>query len=534
MAADSIYAINSAKIALTKIITGGTNRFVLALAVSFVFALFPLLGIGFRSASFESIIFILAPFLLILLRSIAGFHKLRDDIRRELGCLDAFCREGNALWGRTQPLISASLTQTDILSLVPAPIRQETKHSKFLLEEIASAKIHLLDSPNESIVRQHKEELETRLRELTGLGSLGIRLGVLGTFIGFLLAILALGNLFGGLSPSGAYSALNAAASPNGTDWLKWSGEIKGALHDLAFKFVSSICGLVVAIVVSIQASEIRRLLNEFYRLFDNSLSIGRAFINRMTLADPMIHSSLTQVRDALVSVEQRMVDHGQRINSALKSHGGIINSEVERFAGAAQQLSEAQKQWDTAFQKMNAAFNGIEFGTSLVARSVENGITGASRALESALESFKNGETQFSNLIVHLDTISKETSDKWQAQHNHLRTQLDESTQNYSAGIGNIVQNIGALKNDMNCLSNTILELSKCLNASIHYNKVFVKNIAEMSKLLSGALSQPVQKQGSLRTLSVALSALALSVSAGVLAVTVFFFLKEPASGSE
>ena len=410
-------------------------------------ALIPLLRLGLQSFAATSLLSI--PFLLILFKSVLDFRNLRKDLDHELACLETFSQEAGLLWARIRPLVSASLSPEDILSLVPTPTRENAHHSKFLIEEIANGKLYLIDTPSESVIRRHKEELETRLKELLGLGSLSVRLGILGTFIGFLLAILALSDLFSALSP-----LTSTTGAPN---WGTWSGDIRVVLHDLAFKFVSSIYGLAVAILISIQANEANRLLNKFYRLFDGALSFGREFVGRMTLADPTIHSSLTQVRNALSGIEQRMLDHGQRINSALRSHGQILNNEVERFSQAAQGLSDVQKQWDTAFTKLSSMFGSLEEGSTRIAVSVQEGIAGASRALSTSLKSFKQAETRFDGSLGQFAANAKETEHNWQVRISHLGSQLEENTKSYSNGATALLEKLQVLHGNFDGLRNAM-----------------------------------------------------------------------------
>lgn len=320
------------------------------------------------------------PFAIVLWRAWRRVAGVRADIAAESECLREFVTNSGTLWKTVRSTPNAQITSDDILGLVSLPVKTASRYAKFLIEDVSDGRLYIIDAKREDILRPARDEFEGRYREAFSYSNLSIKVGILGTFLGFIIALSKISDLFS----TGAESQGDVVAQ---------------VLQNLAFAFIKSVNGLVVAIIVSIAVAGVRRPLEALYVRFDEAWSYGKEFVNRMALADSALQTTLFQVRDALRSTEQRLFDHGTRVDEALKNHGKVVSEQTRLFSDAADDMLDAQKSWSDALQRLEEAAGIAERRTIDVVSKIDGSLEAIGTRFGEAAQNLSSSTTQFSGV---------------------------------------------------------------------------------------------------------------------------------------
>jgi hypothetical protein len=363
-----------------------TSAYILTMSASeigFGIALFLFFAASLAPFLFEpsvplTILLSLPPFALIVLHARTRWRRMESQIEAECGCLDAFIPAAERLWLRIRSAPAATISEVDVLGLVPEATRRPAVYAKALVEDIAKGKLYLIDAPQDAVLRPYRDELEMRYRDLGSFSSLSVKVGILGTFFGFIFALYHLSLMF---TPGQAHPEL-----------------LTFTLQNLGYSFVKSLYGLGFSILIAIRVSGVRHRLEHFYRRFDEALRFGREFVSRMTLADPSIHTSLMQVRNSLRQLDQRLLNHVDSVAKALQQHGALINEQTGVFASAARGMTEVQKNWDAAFTGLRDAAKGFNEVTVHAMEDIGLRLGAASAKVETLAQSLGTTRKDFAS----------------------------------------------------------------------------------------------------------------------------------------
>lgn len=356
----------------------GEAGFIALLALTGALAIAPMLAP--KLSPLPPYVAALVPFLLIGVRANVRMIRLHRDMAHDIRALETFNSNARRKWASLQPNPSAMISQRDVWDLVPAELREKAASVTPFLGEIANGKIYIIDAPNETVLRPYRDRVEGRHRDALSYGNLSIKLGILGTFVGFIFALFSLGASIGDISPVGS----------QGTDpadnWSALTQPMLSTLDKLAFAFLTSIFGLSLGIIISVQGSSGRRQLDRFYSRLHEGLSYGRMLVARMTLADPAVHSTLTQVKNALLAMDQRLVDHAEKVAAAMREHGTTVSAEADRFGMAAEAMVALQEKWTNAFDALDSSVVKFEQTNGQLIKRITQGLDEVSDKFDGAL----------------------------------------------------------------------------------------------------------------------------------------------------
>lgn len=462
----------------------GTGRyggwFTALLAVAWLISVTPLVASNIVGLPLGAIIGTAAlPFIVLIFAANRQMKTLRTDLTSEVDALSAFIRSSEDLLRTIRAAPNARISSDDVVGLVPRATREPTHHAKALIEEIAGAKLYLLSTPAEMVIQPHRRHLEARLLEATRYGMLSTRLGILGTFVGLVFALSSLANLFA----SGAVAVSTSEAIKATPATIELTGPITLTLSHLSFAFVTSIYGLVFSVLISADGSSARALLDRFLRRFDESISFGREFVQRLALSDPAIHASLSEVGNALRAVEQRLFDHGDTVASSLKDHGQLLNDQLGLFSDAAKQIAEVQKEWRSAFDGLIDASSQFESRTTKSIDQLREGFGDAANKLIEGANKLEKGERRLAEEAEAVTKSVATANDAWtsrfqqlfeqfqedRAAHGELTSILERSTVNLSSELSKTLNSVSALSNDLKANAATISDASEALRQHVN-----------------------------------------------------------------
>jgi len=375
----------------------------------------------------------LPPFILIYLQARARRRHVAAIIHNEGRFLESFNTNAEILWGELKHISTQRINEQEIISLVPEAIRKPSSYAKVLLEEIAKGKLYLLEAPRDSIIRPFRDEMEGEIGQVAYFASLSTKVGILGTFFGFIVALGTLSTFFA------TFGSAQNGSVPLGLNVPTSADLIQSTLQNLAYAFVKSVYGLALAILITTQTSGLRKALDHIYPMFNRALSFGQAFVNRMTLADPAIHSSLVEVRNALRNLHQRLFDHSGTVAKSLQEHGQLINEQTKIFSSAAEAIVDVQKNWDAAFTRLNEAGRVFEERTATGMNRIQQGFGAAASKIGDVLESLSVVRNELSIASGSLLETWQQSEEHWarrfEAFLSHVSAQ-DRKFEVFSSGV--------------------------------------------------------------------------------------------------
>jgi hypothetical protein len=406
------------------------------------------------------------PFILILLRASRDLRKMETSVKNEENCLSTFVANAASYWAKIKDHPGDTISEQDVLGLVPEGTRRSAIYAKSLIEDIAKGKVYLIDAPQDSVLRPYRDDLEAQFSNAASFGNLSIKVGILGTFCGFIFALQHLSQLFANL----------AEERPD---------LMAVTLQNLAYAFVKSLFGLGFSILIAIQASKVRRPLDEFYSRFDDVLRFGREFINRMILADPAIHTSLVQVRNSLKQMEQRLFDHSGTVAQALQDHGQLINEQTKTFSLAAQGMVDVQRTWEQALSKLNEAGKSFDHRTSGAIARVEQGVESATVKFQVALSSLAEAREEFarsSGILLEAVTASELG---WSKRFDTLISEIANQDKKFGQWASIASGGFEAVREQMSIIENNLKAAYSAAQSSNNHSKELTSALGRLDATL-------------------------------------------------
>jgi hypothetical protein len=219
-----------------------------------------------------------------------------------------------------------------------------------------------------SVLQSYREEPLEDVFKLQNLQKIALWLGILGTFIGLMLAIRE-GNLS------------NLQSMDN------FSEVVRNMFDDLFISFSASLAGLEVAVILGFFLLLLRKRQEAYFKLMESSvttmLSLARNALNRddVQAEFSQVSMAMTQLNDTLAvqtSVLSNRLDALQKqiITQNEQIHVGLekLKTTGQQFDGFLNHLSDTQKQFLTDIGIVYDAVSLTRLGTTLQESIVQAG----------------------------------------------------------------------------------------------------------------------------------------------------------------
>jgi hypothetical protein len=219
-----------------------------------------------------------------------------------------------------------------------------------------------------SVVQSYREEPLEDVFKLQNLQKIALWLGILGTFIGLMLAIRE-GNLS------------NLKAMDN------FAEIVRNMFDDLFVSFSASLAGLEVAVVLGFFLLLLRKKQEAYFKLMESSvttmLSLARNALNRDDFQAEFSQAStaMTQLNDTLSvqtsvlsnrldALQKQIIHQNEQINTGLEK----LMTTSQQFDGFLNSVSDAQKQFIDDVRIVYDAVSLKNLGTTLQETIVQAG----------------------------------------------------------------------------------------------------------------------------------------------------------------
>ncbi|MEP1573568.1 hypothetical protein [Roseibium album] len=443
----------------------------------------------------------LVPFSLLVWRSYQEKRQFSKLLVLEVGVLDTFAEAARSKREALE-LSSGSITREDIFNLTPRSERTETEFAKSFIEEIASGKLYLLSAPVDSVLQPYRSQIESRINGILQYSTLCTRLGILGTFFGLVMSLQQLSDLFSVDSVSNLLGTTAVDPEKEIAAGNQLQLQFVGTLSDLSFAFVTSVYGLVGAILVTWFSASVRRQAAQFYKSFSEAYSFAREMVRHLTLADPGVHASLTEVGRQLEAVQDKLFDHGSRVSEALNKQSLENKKQIDRLREAANGMNDAQKDWSSAFEGLQIASRDLKENSVGAISKLNEALGSVVDTVSASVRDMSSGQQELREASSEIRTSFKEADDNWKERVDSLlsdmrkdregqaefHTKLSDYEANIVAAIGTMntrldtaTSHIGAFSNQVGAVQTSVHELKSTVES-------FERNVARIGKSVRGS----------------------------------------------
>lgn len=253
-------------------------------------------------------------------RAIAAHRKEQAALR--------FCRTQIQHHAKGQRQLN-NLENEFLLSRKQGTLNGTLSSTELMISRLYDAALLLRYEPSNIVLASYVGAITTGSRRIKAWQTLGIRLGILGTFVGLILALVPVAQLFS----SGAASLQPDAA-------VSIVGSI---LQSLSIAFGTSISGLLAAVLLQLQAGAIRdredQLLFEMEDMVGELQKIFMKAVNDTTIGLTMsnLQREMNDHKISLSRTENGILAAKDGLERTINEQAAVLNAErasIEKAAG--------------------------------------------------------------------------------------------------------------------------------------------------------------------------------------------------------
>lgn len=240
-------------------------------------------------------------FLILLVGVLLGYLFLRD-VSSELIIMQEIQTGADDLESAHRISSVASLTYHSLQNIVPKSERGVALRMCHRILRDTRDHIH---EHREAVLTQYRDEIRHRLQNLYSIQALALRMGILGTFVGLILAINDISNLFDiGAVPEGSA----ASSLPGVNDNRQMFSLVSNQLFDsLGIAFGTSIVGLEVAILLTLMIIFLRWRQDYALTMLDTTAGKLLSLARRVTYEEKGLLSSFTKMNSMMEKLEVKI-----------------------------------------------------------------------------------------------------------------------------------------------------------------------------------------------------------------------------------
>ena len=356
----------------------------------------------------------LLPFVAIICFFGMDFRKFKSEVAGER----RYCKKFNEL---SVERINAGIRSAGydaIIGMVGESIRARSPVSNRIVEQVVHDARNMAYQPREAVVGPARQEIAARLTQLNVHSNVALRLGILGTFIGFVYSLSALAAVFKDFEDIAASNFVGVAL-----------GQLFGGIRTA---FITSIGGLIVAIVITaivhFERSRLPELSNLMSDVAGDAEQLGRA----VNITDPLVISGLASVRSALDQNSERLRSHASIVASELSDHLLGVREQSNKIGSITDEIKVISDHWgDVASAIIEAQAKTMV--------EVTEALHSVKQSTEQAAQSAAAG---FQLLSVEQQIIRERIQD-WEAAREQAKRPLLEATEAISEQFFSILSNL-------------------------------------------------------------------------------------------
>lgn len=343
----------------------------------------------------------------------------------------------SAIKGRSVAVSKATIappTFDDLSRIIPFPSQGNNPVCRNMMVRILRDATDYIYDQREAVVRPYKEELNDRLLVFGSLQTTALRLGILGTFIGLIIAMVNLGGIQNFFPATEILEAAKSAQEVGRRELLvEFSEKLFSSLH---VAFGTSVAGLEVAILLTFLNMFLRSSQKVLFRKMDESAGEMMSLARRATYKDKGLLSSFSQMKSAMENLELKIHHENQTTIRSIEALGDRVVEQtglIDRGLGIA---SHAQDHWQLFLENLKEQ-QGEVFKEALDHRtSVEKAHMGFMVDLENREKVFIKDLSRMLDLFS-VDKLGKDLLESISVSGQKIEQSIGENTRQVTRDLG-------------------------------------------------------------------------------------------------
>jgi hypothetical protein len=320
---------------------------------------------------------------------------------------------------RLDARVRDSFGAADFSALLPVNPTEPPLAMRRLFDRIRQEAADLRFDSSVSVIEPYKEEAMARSLQLEEDQRLALRLGILGTFVGLIIAVSNIGQTIVGSGLPGL------TEEPE-----KFITASKNLFNALGLSFGTSIAGLSVAVCAGLGLRQVRADRQVYFKDMED------VAVTLLSLATHSLHDrehvhALGQMQQALRRVEARMEAHTRSLEGSVEAVEERIRIQTEAIADGMTRLSKVREEFGSFLASANDAqkrflsdLEALQNAASL-RRLVEQIETGLGKAVSGSVERLATQLSTLHQVLVEMDGQLRGTSSSLASSTVHLQSDL-------------------------------------------------------------------------------------------------------------
>jgi len=378
--------------------------------------------------------------------------------------------------------IKPTIEELDI-DCLPAQVESQPKNNMILLfDQIQKdAKVLRFESPL-VVTQPYQERFEARLVELNGAQRYALTLGILGTFLGILLALTSIDKSIADLSVDSISQLM--------TDFSQSSGDIFGALR---ISFRTSVAGLEVYIIIGLMLLYVHRQLRQYFftmeEMASNVLSLAK-----LARKDDFL-GAFEDVNTRIEGITEDLSQHNKQIDFNLRRVETRLENQTHQIQHGLDRLKETREEFDQFldkfgqfFEKSVAQQQAFNQGVQETYQSFQHEVEGLFKRLSETQHQFIEDVRQVYDL-----TSMKELGERLE---NNVKQTVGDLSQTFHAHIMLVDDNVSTINKNLNTLTSNMQQL---VNQTYLVNETLKEVKTTASKSAQANLEKQLEKMDAL-----------------------------------
>ena len=374
--------------------------------------------------------------------------------------------------------------------LVYNPGRKMTRLFQHILTE---ARDRRFDS-SVLIMQPYRDESYEDIIRLHTIQRIALQLGILGTFVGFFLALPTL------------------TRQADGTQGNLFQENLTELLDSLNVVFSTSIAGLEVAIILGLMLMWMRYKQNNFFKTME-SATVAMISLARNSINPDDLLAGLADASEAMQQLEVRVEDQRAEIRtltSEIKRGIAKLGQTQGEFEGFLNKVGETQGEFLGEMKMMYEKLSPVTISRELK-NSLEATLDRIGQSFDAKLNDSMKTLMELPSVVSEVEGVLKQLEGQLKQQAAAIEAgnvQWEETKGEFEKTVGGILGAHKTLLDALNSVNNiTMEEMSESLESSIqdastkivdHFAEDF-KEIGEMMDNLGGQLSKSNRLMGKL-----------------------------------
>lgn len=290
----------------------------------------------------------------------------------------------------------------DLELAIPFPDNLTESVCRKMLKRILRDAADYIYDQREAVVRPYKEELNDRLQVIKTLQATALRLGILGTFIGLIMAIFELGDMPDFFSDGLAQASSGVGGSTEEIRrnmFIKFSEQLFNALH---ISFGTSVVGLEVSILLAFYSMFLKYRQNRLFLSMDEIAGKMMSLARRATYKEKGLLSSFAQMKSGMDDLKLKIHDENQATLRGVNEFGERIVEQTVVIEKGLKMLSSVREKWVTFLGALRMQQEELFAESLRLRKESENSFNEFSKTIE-------NQQNEFIKYTVGKVEMSKE-----------------------------------------------------------------------------------------------------------------------------